>query len=174
MGVVLHGTGFGLNLSLAEKRALTENRCMLIQCPDCAAAFEVPERLLADPTRPLRCSQCRAVFPIPESAAPKTKGWQEPEAVAAPPPPPPAPPPPAPVAEEEPPAAPELPPEPLVAQDSPPESANDDASSRRLRAAWVASILILILGGVGAIAKRVEIMEAWPPSARLFSALGLG
>jgi hypothetical protein len=32
----------------------------------------------------------------------------------------------------------------------------------------------LILGGVGAIAKRVEIMEAWPPSARLFLALGLG
>ena len=155
---------------------LTENRRMLIQCPDCAAAFEVPERLLVDPTRPLRCSQCRTVFPIPESAAPKTKGWERAEPVAAPPPrPPPAA---RPVAEQEPPAAqamaPEAPAEPLVARDSPPEPANDGVSSRRLRAAWVASILVLILGGVGAIAKRAEIMEAWPPSARVFSALGLG
>ena len=168
-----------LNLSLAETLGLTENSQMLIQCPDCAAAFEVPERLLADPSRPLRCSQCRTVFPIPESAAPKTKGWREPEAVAAPAPPPPPVPAPPPVAIEQPPiapaaSAPEAPDEPLVASDSPPEATNDDASSRRLRAAWVASFMVLILGGVGAVAKRAEIMEAWPPSARLFAALGLG
>jgi predicted Zn finger-like uncharacterized protein len=175
MVLVSHGWGRMLNLSLAETLGLTENRQMLIQCPDCAAAFEVPERLLADPSRPLRCSQCRTVFPIPESAAPKTKGWRDPEPMAPAPSPVPAPPP---AAVEEPPAtkaaAPQPPDEPLAARESPPEAANDDASSRRLRAAWVASVLVLILGGVGAVAQRAEIMEVWPPSARLFAALGLG
>jgi predicted Zn finger-like uncharacterized protein len=176
MVLVSHGWGRMLNLSLAETLGLTENRQMLIQCPDCAAAFEVPERLLADPSRPLRCSQCRTVFPIPESAAPKTKGWRDPEPIAPPPPAPPPPPPPA-KAEESPAGkapAPDLPNEPLVAPDSAPEPAKDKASSRSLRAAWAASILVLILGGVGAVAQRAEIMEVWPPSARLFAALGLG
>jgi predicted Zn finger-like uncharacterized protein len=166
--------GIGLNLSLAEKRALGENGRMLIRCPDCAAAFEVPERLLTDPTRPLRCSQCRTIFPIPEAALPKTGSWGEAAAVAPLIPPPP----PRPVAVEEPTAAQasaaELTAEPLVARASSPEPASDEVASRRLRAAWGASALVLILGGIGAIAKRAEIMDAWPPSVRIFAALGLG
>jgi hypothetical protein len=42
-----------------------------------------------------------------------------------------------------------------------------------LRAAWAASIALLIGGGLAAIIKRDVVMGAWPPAARLFAALGL-
>jgi predicted Zn finger-like uncharacterized protein len=143
---------------------------MLIECPKCHAGFDVPERLLRDRTRPLRCGQCGTVFPAPEPPA------REPEKVAftAPEPPraeqvmdePRAAPEPAPLAEE-----PQSDAEP--ARDTQPEAANE-ASSRGLRAAWVASIALLVGGGLAAIIKRDAVMEAWPPAARLFAALGLG
>ena len=137
---------------------------MQIECPSCGAGFEVPERMLRDRTRPLRCSQCRTVFPMPDPPAPEP----EPVAWRAPEPPPPRvveEPPPAPVIEE-------LRPESEPAEETPPEAANE-ASSRRLRAAWAASIALLIGGGLAAIIKRDAVMEAWPPAARLFAALGL-
>ncbi|MCA3351575.1 MAG: zinc-ribbon domain-containing protein [Roseomonas sp.] len=141
---------------------------MLIECPKCEAGFQVPERLLRDRTRPLRCGQCGTVFPIPEPPA------LEPEPLAYRAPEPPAP---APVAEEPRPApappAEEPRPEPPAAGDTPPEAA-DGAGSRGLRAAWAASIALLIGGGLAAIIQREAVMEAWPPAARLFAALGLG
>ena len=137
---------------------------MQIDCPSCGAGFEVPERMLRDRARPLRCSQCRTVFPMPALPAPEP----EPAAWRAPEPPPPR-------AVEEPPPAPvteELRPEPEPAAETTPEAANE-ASARRLRAAWAASIALLIGGGLAAIIKRDVVMEAWPPAARLFAALGL-
>ena len=137
---------------------------MQIECPSCGAGFEVPERMLRDRARPLRCSQCRTVFPMPDLPAPEP----EPAAWRAPEPPPPR-------ALEEPPPAPvteELRPEPEPAAETTPEAANE-ASARRLRAAWAASIALLIGGGLAAIIKRDVVMEAWPPAARLFAALGL-
>ena len=89
----------------------------------------------------------------PEAAAP------EPEAPSAAPAPMPAPE--------------ETPPEPLVAGAPLTEAANE-TSSRGLRLAWAASIALLIGGGLAAIIKRDALMEAWPPAARLFGALGLG
>ena len=165
--LVSHGRGGGLNLSLAETPLLAENRGMLIECPKCEAGFDVPERLMRDRTRPLRCGQCGTVFPMPEPPAPEP----EPVAFHAPEPPPPAL-----VVEEprpEPAALAEEPrPEPSAAADSPPEAANE-ASSRALRAAWVASVALVLGGGLAAIIKRDAVMEAWPPAARLFAALGL-
>jgi predicted Zn finger-like uncharacterized protein len=166
--LVSHGRGGGLNLSLAETPLLAENSRMLIECPKCEAGFDVPERLMRDRTRPLRCGQCGTVFPMPEPPAPEP----EPVAFHAPEPPPPAL-----VVEEprpEPAALAEEPrPEPSAAADSPPEAANE-ASSRALRAAWVASVALVLGGGLAAIIKRDAVMEAWPPAARLFAALGLG
>ena len=163
--LVSHGKGGGLNLLLAETAMLAENRSMLIECPKCEAGFEVPERLLRDRTRPLRCGQCGTVFPMPEPPAPEPVAFHTPE-------PPPA------LVLEEPRSAParldeEPQPEPEVARDKPPEAANE-AASRGLRAAWVASIALLIGSGLAAILKRDAVMEAWPPAARLFAALGLG
>ena len=63
--------------------------------------------------------------------------------------------------------------EPNLALRIPPQAANG-ASSRGLRAAWAASILLLIGGGLAAIVQRDAVMAAWPPAARLFGALGLG
>jgi predicted Zn finger-like uncharacterized protein len=134
---------------------------MLIECPNCNAGFQVQERLLVDRTRPLRCGQCQTVFPVPEPPAPEPMTWQEPE----PPPPPPAAPPPPALAVEEP------GPEALVAEEA--SEAANDAPSRGLRAAWAASIVLLIVGGLAAIIKREALVEAWPPATRLFSALGL-
>ena len=137
---------------------------MQIECPSCSAGFEVPERLLRDRTRPLRCSQCRTVFPMPALPMPEP----EPAAWRAPEPPPPR-------AVEEPSPAPvikELRPEPEPADGTLAEAANE-ASARKLRAAWAASIALLIGGGLAAIIKRDVVMEAWPPAARLFAALGL-
>lgn len=141
---------------------------MLIECPKCEAGFEVPERLLRDRARPLRCGQCGTVFPMPEPPAPEP----EPTAFRAPGPTPPAPV----VAEprlERTPLAEEPRPEPPSADDTPPEAATGSAS-RGLRAAWAASIALLLGGGLAAIIKRDAVMEAWPPAARLFAVLGLG
>jgi hypothetical protein len=39
--------------------------------------------------------------------------------------------------------------------------------------AWSATVLGVVAFGVGLVLFRQEIMAAWPPSARLFLALGL-
>jgi predicted Zn finger-like uncharacterized protein len=141
---------------------------MLITCPNCEAEYQVLEHLLHDHLRPLRCGQCRTVFPItePPAPAPEPAEFRTPE------------PPPAPLVTEEPRAVPkplaeEMRPEPDLARVTPPEGA-EGASSRGLRVAWAASILLLIGGGLAAIIQRDAVMAAWPPAARLFGALGLG
>ncbi|MFN8983745.1 MAG: hypothetical protein ACK5X9_14655 [Alphaproteobacteria bacterium] len=63
-------------------------------------------------------------------------------------------------------------PEALMAPESPPVTA-DSTPDRRLRVAWAASIALLIGGALAAVIMRDAVMEAWPPTARLFSALGL-
>jgi predicted Zn finger-like uncharacterized protein len=141
---------------------------MLIECPKCQAGFQVPERLMRDRARPLRCGQCGTVFPMPEPPAPEP----EPAAFRAPEPPPLAPVVAEPVPERMP-LAEEPRPEPSTAGDTPPDAATG-AGSRGLRAAWAASIALLLGGGLAAIIKRDAVMEAWPPAARLFAALGLG
>jgi hypothetical protein len=42
-----------------------------------------------------------------------------------------------------------------------------------LRAAWAASLVVLLLLGWGMIAWRAEVMRSWPPSTRLYEAIGL-
>ncbi len=39
--------------------------------------------------------------------------------------------------------------------------------------AWVASVAVILLAVWGAYAERTTIMEVWPPSVRLYAALGL-
>lgn len=149
---------------------------MRIACPACAAAYEVPDRLLAGAPRMLRCARCGASFALPrlESPAPApAEPPPEPEVAAAPPveSPPPA------VAVTEPDPPPEVPapdvavppehlaPEPLARRDEPPP--------RALVGAWAASIAAVVLGALSLLIFRATVMEAWPPSTRLFAALGL-
>jgi hypothetical protein len=39
--------------------------------------------------------------------------------------------------------------------------------------AWAASLVVLLLLGWGGITWRADLMRVWPPSARLYEALGL-
>jgi predicted Zn finger-like uncharacterized protein len=145
---------------------------MRVECPNCSAAYEVPERLLGTKARALRCARCDTVFeasaPIPEEERPPPPPPPEPERAAPPPPPEPLPEPePDPQPEEEA-RFDEAPPAPLV----PPPMRERPAKAPIL--AWGASLLA-VGGGVYALfAYRDAVAEAWPPAARLFLWLGMG
>jgi hypothetical protein len=38
---------------------------------------------------------------------------------------------------------------------------------------WVALILVLVLGGVGAVLARDQVVAQWPPAARLYAMVGM-
>ncbi len=163
---------------------------MRIACPTCAAAYEVPDAVLAAGPRLLRCARCSTEFPAalreaevrPEPAAPS-------EPAPDPIPEPPAEPPPqdaSPAPDPAPPAA-EPPPELAVApRDRPPPTRGPSASSpieplvspaapgqRALAAAWIASVGAIGAGLFALLHWQAEIAAAWPPAARLYAALGL-
>lgn len=135
---------------------------MRILCPQCQAAYEVPERLIAG-GRLLRCVKCRHEWseaPPPDAAPPA------PEPTApAPSVPPPTPLPPSPLA-----AA----PPPIPAQHRPPQPMGPPPRSqgRALAAAWTASALVLIGLLAALLAYQAPITAAWPPMARLYLLLG--
>jgi predicted Zn finger-like uncharacterized protein len=133
---------------------------MRIACPSCGAEYEVPDRLLAGASRTLRCSRCAADFALPR-AAPEAAA-PPPVLAEAPPPPPPVVAPPAP---KVPPAAPPVPGRMPLAR--PPDG---DAALRR---AWGASVAVVLGGLVALVLFRAQVMSAWPPTTRLFMALGL-
>ena len=124
---------------------------MRIECPSCGAEYEVPDRLLAGPARTLRCSRCKADFPLPRI-----------EAAPPPPAPPPLPP------------EPEPAPEPPPPEPAPPAPAPAMPDERRLKQAWAASIAVVVVAVAAFVLARESVMAAWPASARLFAALGLG
>lgn len=128
---------------------------MRIICPVCSAAYEVRDELLV-PGRTLRCSRCSeqwTVVPPDPEAEQETEPEAEPFHAAE---------------DHQPPAAPRLTamdrlashPAPLPARNTP------------LRVAWLASVLLLVAVLVGMVVWRDTIMRAWPPSARLYSAMG--
>jgi predicted Zn finger-like uncharacterized protein len=164
---------------------------MKIVCPSCAATYEVPESAVTS-KRAVRCARCGGDW-VP-GAAESTEPPPSAELSAPPPlPPEPAPEPvmqaapePAPPAEEV--AA----PEPVKAPPAPPTAAAaqwqgvvdaiaHEAASRppppvRAKppvAAWFVSVTLLVILVAAAVAFRAPIMKAWPPSTRLYAALGL-
>jgi predicted Zn finger-like uncharacterized protein len=141
---------------------------MRIICPACAAAYEVPDRLIGT-GRSLRCRSCGHAWRV----EPQATGAWEPQATGAmppePPPPPLAGPPPlvAPPATLVPRRAPQLIDPPLPRpSDLPPHG------RVALRLAWGASILAVVGMGIALWLFRAEIVEAWPPAARLYLMLG--
>jgi predicted Zn finger-like uncharacterized protein len=156
---------------------------MRIACPACEATYDVPDAMLAGGTRMVRCARCgnewspqatsAAPLPPEEPEAPDADFFRGPlpsvKPVAAPP------------AEPEPPGRHEprlnplrpraearLPEPPPLPPEEPP---------RRSRAgavvAWVLSLLVLAAAGGAAVTWRAQVMAAWPPSERVFSAVGL-
>lgn len=128
-----------------------------IVCPSCAAAYDVAEAALA-PGRAVRCARCGVE-------------WAPVAAVEQPDPPIAVPPAPSdPIQDESAhPASPGGTAEPVarnrMALPAPPDT--------KLLAAWLASVLLLLLLAWGAYAGRASIMAAWPPSERLYRALGV-
>ncbi len=163
-----------------------------IVCPSCAATYDVPEAALA-PGRPVRCARCGtewAPLPATETRAPRDSPplvppslipssldppdptvWRAPERVSRPA---------VPLANPDAGADADLTrklprnPRVLTAQSAP------GAAVRRPRRsdtapliAWLASLVLLIALIAAAYAWRGSIMAAWPPSERLYAALGL-
>ena len=131
---------------------------MRIDCPNCAAAYEVPEAVLTA-RRVMRCARCGTEFtpaapvmPAPVPAASARTAWEEPPAATP----------------SEASASPDrrmgLS---VVPQDGP-------AAPRRalVLGAWLLSFVLLAAAAWAAIAWRGPVMRAWPASARLYAALG--
>jgi predicted Zn finger-like uncharacterized protein len=119
---------------------------MQIVCPACTAAYEVPLTLLK-PGKAVRCARCAHEW-VPSSAMLEAPTGALAEAG------------PIGMAEE---------PEIFLPMDPPPRARGNTA----LRLAWAGSIVVLALLGWAAYAERTPIMQAWPPSIRLYAALGL-
>jgi predicted Zn finger-like uncharacterized protein len=139
---------------------------MRLTCPKCHTEYEVPDAALAGRVRTLRCGACDTTFKAPAS----------PEIVEMPPELPPEPPEagvpvPETAAAEPVEAAPKLaavlyppiPPKPVQA--APTRAAPDRALG--------ISLLVLVLIIALVLAEHRAIGNAWPPSLRLFNALGL-
>jgi len=133
---------------------------MLISCPSCAATYDVPEHLLSAQGQMLRCSRC-------------VHEW-----MVMPPPPP--------VVSEHVPLSPSLYPEPPDLESREAASVMPALTGRgkvrppqppvepvALAMAWVLTVFVIVSLGWGAVRWRGEVMEAWPPSQRAYSALGL-
>jgi predicted Zn finger-like uncharacterized protein len=143
---------------------------MRIVCPSCQAAYEVPERLISQAPRRLCCARCGHEWQPPELVRAET-----PAALTLPPEPPPPPPEP----EPEPERPVRLPTRPIEHGDEPLDRpprhrvSAVGASSRVAVLGWLMSVLVLVMLGGAAVAWRGDVMAAWPPSQRLYAALGL-
>jgi len=132
---------------------------MRVACPECSAEYELPPALADRLTegRGLRCARCGHTW--------------VPAGTAVPPPPPPEP---ATVPEGPSGAAEETfawPPRPGPGPDA--SLAEAPPPARGAALAWAASLLGLAAAAGAVWNWRVPLVEAWPPLARVFIALGL-
>jgi predicted Zn finger-like uncharacterized protein len=144
---------------------------MLIVCPRCAARYEVADALIGPAGKSVRCAKCSHVWLARREAASEDEtplSWPEPPRARAsveaiPPPPPPR---------EDPGLAAFS-----AAQARPGPVAVAEAAPGSLAAVavigWLATVAALGVGGWAAYAFRDAVIEAWPPSERVYLALGL-
>ncbi len=130
---------------------------MQITCPACAATYEVPDALLV-PGRRARCARCGHEWE-PSADAPPTLPEIAPESAPAPD------------------SFLRIPEAPLVATPERRIAAPQKPPRRRPGVAiwlgWAASLAIVVYAGYAAAHHRGAVMRSWPPSTRLYSALGL-
>ncbi len=124
---------------------------MEIECPACAARYEVAASLLT-PGRVVRCTRCARTW------SPSIEG----EVPAAP--------------QRSPSDVAELPSD-VAAADPPTRPVTETAIARKspppVAIGWAASLLVLAALVSVAIHYRAAIATAWPPATRLYAALGL-
>ncbi len=153
---------------------------MIIECPRCTARYDVAETLIGQAGKSVRCAKCGNVWLARREAVEDDAPVQWPETPQRPP-------------RSE--TAAEIPPTPEPAEDEAlaefrdaqqgkggfakfPAPGDAPSPSRpRLGGAatigWLATVLVLGAAGWGAYAYRDAVMEAWPPSQRVYLALGL-
>jgi predicted Zn finger-like uncharacterized protein len=132
---------------------------MRIECPSCFAAYEVPDSLM-DAGRVVRCARCGGEWvPVPLEVEPQSTGFAE------------ARPGPEPIADAL--REPFVGPTRVSAMDRLTAHPALTSSSIRLKLAWAASVLVLVVAVAAALTWRDEIMAAWPPSARAYAVFGL-
>lgn len=129
---------------------------MRIDCPACAAGYEVPDALLTG-GRSVRCARCGHQWHPDALPPPVSFGAIDEPRIAAPSFVPSAP---SPAAS-------------LAAGPAAPVSRPPAAGASALVLAWVGSLLLLASAGAAAIALHRPIARAWPPSLRVYAALGL-
>jgi predicted Zn finger-like uncharacterized protein len=149
---------------------------MRIVCPACDATYDVPEAMLARGARKVRCARCGNEW-APSAAAPHAQLELEAAPDAA-----------LPDEDFDLPQVPETDPlgrhEPRlipprqrperIAGPREPEADLPPArGSRRAIVAWVLTVLVLAAGGAAAVLWRAQVMATWPPSERVYSAVGL-
>jgi predicted Zn finger-like uncharacterized protein len=142
---------------------------MQIICPSCEAVYSVPDEKLAG--RAVKCARCSTTWtpappPVPAMVMREIEHVPEPHKPPMLPPPAPDPPP---VVIAEPVRRVE-PQWPFVNTALP---TRPEPRPKGLMVAWVASIALLGAVVAGAYARRDAVMEAWPPSQRLYAAFGL-
>jgi len=143
---------------------------MRIVCPSCSAAYDVPDSLLTA-GRVVRCARCGGEWsPITEVIAEEDRETPSTPMAASP--------------QADYPVLVASAPQRFGSRESAPtprQSAMDWLAAHpvmmrsrwSLRVAWVASVLLLVTAIWGAYAWRSQIMEAWPPSTRAYTAFGL-
>lgn len=141
---------------------------MHITCPTCAAEYEVPDALAAG--RVVRCVRCTTQWALSPTPVPEFLPVADPH--------PPVPEPILETAAAEPPE-PEIPPvleprpvEPMAPLAGPPSRHGHHSGAIPLAAAWIGSGALLAGLITAAVVWREPVMGAWPPSQRLYAALG--
>jgi predicted Zn finger-like uncharacterized protein len=130
---------------------------MRIDCPSCAAAYDAPDSLVR-PGIKVRCGRCGEEWvAVPAVLAPPAEQAEVAPIVFP--------------AED---APQQILPQPLSAMErlaqTPPARRSGGLA---LRFAWAASFTVLAMLVWGAYAWRSDVMRSWPPSIRLYDALGL-
>jgi predicted Zn finger-like uncharacterized protein len=137
---------------------------MRIVCPSCAAAYDVPEGLLSG-RNAVRCARCATEWQPtrPEPAPIPVAARRDP----------PTPPRPIPDARLRPPPRPADPAAPKAIDRLMATPQRRQRAGLALSIAWLGSILLVAaLLGAGYV-ERAQVMAVWPPSIRLYAALGL-
>jgi predicted Zn finger-like uncharacterized protein len=145
---------------------------MRIVCPSCDTAYDAPDSVVAS-GRLMRCARCRAewtpagAIEAAEPPAPaEDSAWAPSSTIVA-----------------EPAFAPEMrfipasepaktEAEPVILAPFPPMPPEPEPAKKSVIAAWIGSVLVLVLAFWLAIAFRQAIMRDWPASARAYAALG--
>ena len=136
---------------------------MQIDCPACAAGYEVPDALLGG-RRPVRCARCGHQWTPPAPPPPISLradgGGTDAEEASM-----------------DAPARPLVPSAPQPAGPLAPRLSGSGLlaapGSRALRLAWAGSLLLVVAALAVLLVYHRPIARAWPPSIRVYGALGL-